>query len=91
MEILNLNPDTLDSVANIVEAYCKKQISIMDEYLSKTGSLSSGWSDDQTIGQLLKEINNLKRQVESISNEIQSSYPRYFRDKAEQIRRRPTI
>lgn len=90
-DILNLNPDTLDSVADIVEAYCKKQISIMDDYLRNTSSLSSGWSDDQTIGQLLKEIRNLKRQVESISGEIQSTYPAYFRNKAEQIRRRPRI
>lgn len=89
MDILELNPDVLESTANIVEAYCHRQKSIMIDYLNNTYALSSEWTDDQTLGPMIQEIRQMKSAVESVMDEILSVYPNYFRSKAEQIRNRP--
>ena len=89
MEELDIDPEVLDITAEIVEGYCDRQKSIMEEYLSKTSALSSEWTDDKTFGTLLQEVNVLKSSVIAIMNEIRSQYPAYFRSKAEQIRNRP--
>lgn len=91
MDNLDLNPEALESTASIVEGYCNKQKAIMDGYLGQTSSLSSDWTDDQTLGPLLEEIKQMKNSVERIMNEILSTYPKYFRGKAEQIRNRPKM
>lgn len=91
MDILDLDPAVLESTATIVEGYCNRQKSIMDEYLSSTSSLSSEWTDDQTLGQLLEGIKRMKSSVTTIMDEIRATYPKYFRDKAEQIRNRPKM
>ena len=89
MDVLNLDPAVLESTAAIVEGYFNRQKSIMDDYLSSTSSLSSDWTDDQTLGPLLEEIKRMKNNVTTLMDEIRATYPRYFRDKAEQIRNRP--
>lgn len=91
MDNLELSPQALDTTATIIELYCKKQMSIMTEYLTLTSSLSSDWTDHETLGSLLEEINRLKNNVENIMSEILSVYPKFFREKAEQIRRRPKM
>lgn len=91
MDILDLDPTVLESTATIVEGYCNRQKSIMDEYLSSISSLSSEWTDDQTLGPLLEEIKRMKSSVTTIMDEISATYPKYFRDKAEQIRNRPKM
>lgn len=89
MDILDLDPAVLDSIASIIEGYCSKQESIMDDYLVGTYSLSSEWSDDQTFGSMLEEIRKLRTSVVDLMNEIKATYPKYFREKAEQIRNIP--
>ena len=89
MDVLDLNPEVLEAIASIVEGYCNRQKSIMSDYMSKTSSLSGEWTDDQTLGPLLEEINQMKSAVEGVMDEILSIYPNYFRGKAEQIRNRP--
>lgn len=91
MDILDLDPAVLESTATIVEGYCHRQKSIMDDYLNSTSSLSSEWTDDQTLGPLLEEIRRMKNIVTTLMDEISATYPRYFRDKAEQIRNRPKL
>ena len=89
MEILDLNPEVLESTASIIEGYCNRQKYIMSEYMSNTASLSSDWTDDQTLGPLLEEIKQMRSVVEGVMDEILTTYPNYFRGKAEQIRNRP--
>ena len=89
MDVLDLDPAVLEATATIIEGYCAKQQSIMDEYLSKTSALSSEWTDDQTLGTLLAEIRRLRDDVTNVMDQIKSAYPGYFRSKAEQIRSRP--
>ncbi len=89
MDVLDLNPEVLEAIASIVEGYCNRQKSIMSDYMSKTSFLSGEWTDDQTLGPLLEEINQMKSAVEGVMDEILSIYPNYFRGKAEQIRNRP--
>ena len=91
MDILDLNPEVLESTASIIEGYCNKQKNIMETYLSSTTALSSDWTDDQTMGPLLEEIRRMKSSVEGVMDEILSTYPNYFRGKAEQIRNRPKM
>lgn len=89
MDIFDLNPDVLDTTASIIEGYCVRQREIMDGYLGDVSSLSSEWDDDKTMGSMLLEIRQMKSTVESLMDEIRSTYPAFFRQKAEQIRNRP--
>ena len=89
MDVFDLNPEVLETTASIIEGYCAKQRDIMGEYLSNTSSMNSEWDDDQTMGALLEEIRQMKQNVETLMDEIRSTYPDFFRKKAEQIRRRP--
>ena len=90
MDVLDLDPEVLDTTATIIEGYCARQKSIMDDYLSGTMSLATDWTDDKTLGPLLEEINRMKSSVAGIMDEIRATYPAYFRSKADQIRNRPT-
>ncbi len=87
-ENLEIDPEVLDTIAVIVEGYCSSQEGIMDDYLSRTSSLVSEWTDDQTFGSMLGEINSLRRSVVDLMDEIRTTYPKYFRAKAERIRNR---
>ena len=91
MDILDLDPEVLDATASVIEGYCNRQKSIMDDYLSNTSALASEWTDDKTLGPLLEEIKMLKNSVVSLMDEIKTKYPAYFREKAEVIRNRPTM
>lgn len=91
MDILDLSPEVLESTASVVEGYCRRQKELMDTYLVQTASLSSEWTDDQTMGPLIEEIKQMKLTVEGVMDEILSIYPNYFRSKAEQIRNRPKM
>lgn len=89
MDVLDLDPAVLEATASIIEGYCAKQQSIMDNYLSSTSALSGEWTDDQTLGTLLAEIKRMRDEVTNIMDQIKAAYPKYFRSKAEQIRSRP--
>lgn len=89
MDILDLDPEVLDTTAGVVEAYCNRQSAIMNDYLSNTTALSAEWTDDQTFGSLLEEVKRLKGNVVKLMDEIRETYPPYFREKANNIRHRP--
>ena len=91
MDNLEIDPEVLDAVASIVEGYCKKQREVIETYFRNVNAQSSEWTDDETMGKLIQEIQLLNTTVNSIMDEISSSYPKYFRDKAEQIRSRPKL
>lgn len=89
-DYLILDADELDSVADIIEQYSRRQIEIIDEYLSNICSLGTSWQDDQTFAPLYNEIVNLKRIVESKMEAADDCATR-LRIKAEFIRQRPKI
>ena len=89
MDVFDLDPAVLEATASIVDGYCKRQCDIMDDYMSYISSLSSEWDDDVTMGKLLEEIRQMRHSVERVMDEIRTTYPGYFRKKAEQIRNRP--
>ena len=91
MNALDINPEVLEQTAKIIESYCQNQKNIMRDYLRKISSLSSEWTDDVTLGSLIREITQLEKSVNDIMNEILESYPNFFRKKAEQIRNRPKL
>lgn len=91
MDNLSLDPEVLLSLATIVENYCQHQQEIMNDYVSNVSSLSSEWTDEKTLGTLLEEIRLLKSNVSKVMEEIRTTYPQYFRDRAEMIRNRPQM
>lgn len=88
-DILDLDPNVLDQTALLIEMYCKKQIEITNEYLKGISSLNDQWNDEETIGRLIQEIKLLNGKIENITDEICKTYPPFFKEKAELIRRRP--
>ncbi len=91
MDILDLNPDSLDTTAAIIEGYCERQKGIMDDYLNDMVALSGEWTDDVTMGPLIEEVRRLKAAIVGTMDEIRATYPQYFRSKADHIRHRPKI
>ena len=91
MDNLRLDPDVLRSVADVISVYTKKQRQTMRTYLSQITSLIPDWNDDKTLGALIKEINLLMRDVNDKMDAIESTYPTYFRMRADQISSRPTF
>ena len=89
MSNIEIDPEVLDTTATIVEGYCNRQKTIMEDYLSNASALASDWTDDKTLGPLLEEIRTIKNNVTTLMDEIRTKYPRYFREKAEEIRNRP--
>ncbi len=91
MDNLELDPAVLETTATVIEGYCNRQKSIMDDYLSSITSLSSEWQDDETLGPLIEEIRRMKTSVINVMDEIMAIYPNYFRNKAAQIGSRPKL
>ena len=90
-DIMNLNPDILDNIAELIEKYIRFQNKIVDDYVDKMHSLQREWDDDETIGKILSEIKRIVDVITDIEDEILRIYPNYFRNKAEEIRRRPSF
>lgn len=89
MDVFDLDPVALETTASIIEGYCTKQREIMADYVSHISALSSDWDDDVTMGTLLSEITQMRSSVENLMNEICTTYPSFFRAKAEVIKSRP--
>ena len=82
MDRLIADKEVLEATADIIERYCKKQTTVMDEYLDNISALASVWQDDKTFGSLIQEVRFLKNNVAQIMDEIITTYPKYFRTKA---------
>lgn len=91
MDNLILNAEALLKIADIISAYCKEQQETIDDYYSDILSLESEWRDDETFGAIVEEIKILRANVTVIIDEINATYPRYFREKAQYISERPSM
>ena len=91
MDELKLDPQVLETTADLIVRYCFKQKSIMDEYLRQISILQSEWDDDQTFGKVIQEIRQLEKSVNDIMDMIRLKYPEYFKQLAENIRQRPKL
>lgn len=89
MDELILDPNALAELARIIEEYCDKQSEILEEYQSNMLSLESEWDDDQTFGEMLREILSLKQQIQQMLGQFKGFYPQFFRERAEKIAGRP--
>lgn len=88
---LSLDAETLFLTADTVDNYCAKQREIINVYYAQIMALENEWQDDETFGGVVEEIRKLRTQVLAVIEEIYNTYPKYFRDKAQQILTRPTF
>ncbi len=91
MDLLQLDPKVLEETAEMIQKYCYIQKELMNAYLNRAANLNSEWTDEETIQPMLEEIKMLNNKVSALMEEIESYYPRYFKDKAEEIRMRPRM
>lgn len=91
MDNLTLDAESLLAIADIIEGYCVAQCEIVSIYYTQIMTLESDWRDDETFGRIAEEINTIKNNIIEASEAIRSTYPEYFRKKAEYILERPTI
>lgn len=90
-DIMNLNPDVLDNIADIIEKYILMQNKIIEDYVGNMHNLQREWDDDETIGKILDEIRLIVNEILDVEDEILKTYPKYFRERAEEIRKRPKL
>lgn len=91
MDELILDPNSLYAIADVICGYCARQKELLDAYYSQIMTLESEWRDDETFGSIAQEINILKNNAIIALDEINETYPKYFREKAQQILARPTF
>lgn len=89
MDNLLLDAETLFSTADIVDNYCARQRETINIYYAQIMALESEWADDETFGSIVKEIGRLKSQTLAIIEQVHMTYPKYFRERAQQIIARP--
>ena len=90
-DIMNLNPDVLDNVADVIEKYISIQNKTIEDYVDRMHNLQREWDDDETIGKILNEIRLIVNVITDIEDEILKTYPKYFRERAQEIRKRPSF
>ena len=83
MDNLTLDAESLFAIADVIDGYCAKQRETINVYYAQIMALESEWRDDETFGAIAEEIRTLKNQVLSVLEEIYSTYPKYFRNKAQ--------
>lgn len=89
MDDLVLDADTLFGIADVIDGYCAKQREVVNVYYAQIMALESEWRDDETFGSLIEELNSLKTQALALIEEVYENYPKYFRNRAQQILERP--
>ena len=90
-DIMNLNPDVLENVADVIEKYISIQNKTIEDYVDRMHNLQREWDDDETIGKILNEIRLIVNVITDIEDEILKTYPKYFRERAQEIRKRPSF
>ncbi len=91
MDELTLDADVLLDTAEVIGEYCDLQKSTIEEYYANIMSLQAEWCDDDSFGSMVADIASLKARLVSIFDEIRTTYPQYFREKAQYILTRPVI
>lgn len=89
MDNLLLDAETLFSTADIVDNYCARQRETINVYYAQIMALESEWEDDETFGGIVEEIRRLRSQTLAIIEQVHTTYPKYFRERAQQIIARP--
>ena len=89
MDDLVLDAESLLNIADIIDGYCAKQREVVNVYHAQIMALESEWRDDETFGTMVEELNALRTQALEILDEVYETYPKYFRDRAQQIMERP--
>ena len=89
MDNLLLDAEILFSTADIVDNYCAKQRETINMYYAQIMALESEWEDDETFGGIVEEIRRLRSQILAIIEQVYTTYPKYFRERAQQIIARP--
>lgn len=90
-EIYELDPEALLAISDTIVRYCASQRETMNAYQAQILALNSEWQDDKTFGSMFEEISLLKHKVVAIMDEVERTYPVYFREKARQILERPSF
>lgn len=88
-ERLDLDAEALLTVSDLIVQYCAGQREAMNVYCSSISALESEWQDDKTFGSMFEKIKLMRSQVVACMDEIEQTYPKYFRAKAQQIMERP--
>ena len=91
MDNLLLDAETLFSTADIVDDYCARQREAINVYYARIMALESEWEDDETFGGIVEEIRRLRSQTLAIIEQVHTTYPKYFRERAQQIIARPKL
>lgn len=91
MDILQLNPEFLEQIAGLIDNYCVAQESVMSDYFKGVNAETCEWTDTQSIQPLLDEVYSVYREMQTLLDEIRTTYPPYFIEKAVQIRNRPGV
>ena len=89
MDEFKLDPQVLESTADLIVQYCMKQRAVMDDYLQSVSALHLEWDDDETFGRVIQEIRTLHKSVGDVMDMIRFKYPQYFKQLAKNIRERP--
>lgn len=89
MDNLLLDAETLFSTADIVDNYCARQRETINVYYAQIMTLEAEWEDDETFGGIVEEIIRLRSQTLAIIEQVRTTYPKYFRERAQQIIARP--
>ena len=89
--ILDLDAESLFSLADIIDGYCAKQREIINVYYAQIMALESEWRDDETFGGIANEVVKLRTELTKVLDEIYYTYPKYFRQKAQSILERPVF
>lgn len=91
MDNLILDAETLFAIADVISGYCAQQKETLNVYYAQIMALESEWRDDETFGAIAEEINKIKTNAVCVLDEINETYPKYFREKAQLILSRPTM
>lgn len=91
MDNLILDPEALNSAASIIEGYCAKQREVINEYYNNIMTLRSEWVDDETFGDMVRELDLLRSAALDSIDGIYRTYPDTFRRLANMIRSRPAM
>ena len=89
MDDLVLDAESLFNIADVIDGYCAKQREVVNVYYAQIMALESEWRDDETFGSMVEELTSLRNKAIAAIEEVYEVYPKYFRNRAQQILDRP--
>ncbi len=90
--MLILNAEALDEIANLIERYCSLESDILKDSIWKVQSVGEEWDDEETFdNRVLSQLEYLRTNINSVIDEIQRTYPDYFKQRTNSIINRPSF